>query len=207
MRLISAVALFSATVYATRHQYGNWNEGKGHQKGQQKDSVPTPYPVQDYPAPDYPPPAPPAPQEDPGCSTAPAHEMPSETPVNQEDQPTYEAPSVVEEPPAPTTPPPSQTVDVKPPAEGPQTHTVTVGGDAGLVYTPAEIIAEIGDVVHFVFHKQNHSVTQSTFDKPCNKLDTGEDSGLLPNPNNTVVPAPTWAYEVKEKVPTCKQAP
>lgn len=48
-------------------------------------------------------------------------------------------------------------------------HTVIVGGDAGLVYTPSEIVAAVGDVVHFVFMKNNHTVTQSTFDKPCNK--------------------------------------
>ncbi|KAF8431044.1 hypothetical protein BGX38DRAFT_1230096, partial [Terfezia claveryi] len=83
---------------------------------------------------------------------------------------------------------------------GPMTNTVTVGGDAGLVYTPSEIKATVGDIVHFIFHKQNHSVTQSTFDMPCNRLETGEDSGLMPNPNNTVVPAPVWAYT---EAPTC----
>ncbi|RPA79904.1 hypothetical protein BJ508DRAFT_210729 [Ascobolus immersus RN42] len=95
------------------------------------------------------------------------------------------------------------------PAAGPATHTVIVGGDAGLVYTPEHIQAEIGDLVHFVFHKQNHSVTQSTFDNPCvKKADSQFDSGLLPNPNNTVVPAPTWQYTVTAKEPTwwyCKQ--
>ncbi|KAF8475020.1 hypothetical protein BDZ91DRAFT_650310 [Kalaharituber pfeilii] len=106
------------------------------------------------------------------------------------------------------TPPPKYELDVQPPAEGPKTHTVTVGGDAGLVYTPEHVIAAVGDIVHFVFQKQNHSVTQSTFDLPCNRLETGEDSGLLPNPNNTVVPAPTWEYVVKDQAPTwwyCKQ--
>ncbi|KAF8418587.1 hypothetical protein EV426DRAFT_539579 [Tirmania nivea] len=102
----------------------------------------------------------------------------------------------------------SHEVDVSTPAAGPMAHTVTVGGDAGLVYTPPEVKAAVGDIVHFIFHKQNHSVTQSTFDKPCNKLEIGEDSGLLPNPNNTVMPAPVWAYTVKEEAPTwwyCKQ--
>lgn len=181
MRFISAVVLFSATVYASQH----WNEGKGYNNGDyEKETAPTPTPVQEYPAPDYTPP--------PCTSEVPVHET-----------------QAVEEPPAAhTTAPPSYEVDVKPPPEGPKTHTVTVGGDAGLVYTPAEIIADIGDTVHFMFLKQNHSVTQSTFDKPCNRLATGEDSGLMPNLNNTVVPAPAWEYIVKEKEPTwwyCKQ--
>lgn len=100
------------------------------------------------------------------------------------------------------TTPPSYEADVSTP--GLMTHTVTVGGDAGLVYTPSEIKAAVGDIVHFIFHKQNHSVTQSTFSEPCNRLEAGEDSGLLPNPNNTVVPAPAWEYTVKEETPTCK---
>lgn len=88
-------------------------------------------------------------------------------------------------------------------------HTVIVGGDAGLVYTPSEIVAAVGDVVHFVFMKNNHTVTQSTFDKPCNKKSAdAPDSGFLANANNTVVPAPTFEYTVVSMDPTwwyCKQ--
>lgn len=88
-------------------------------------------------------------------------------------------------------------------------HTVIVGGDAGLVYTPSEVVASVGDTVHFVFMKNNHTVTQSTFEKPCNKKSAdAPDSGFLVNANNTVVPAPTFEYTVISMDPTwwyCKQ--
>lgn len=132
-------------------------------------------------------------------STVWAHETPAPDPV-------HEMP--MEHPPAHDAPAPGYELEVGAPAEGPKTHTVIVGGDAGLVYVPPYLSAAPGDIVHFVFHKQNHSVTQSTFDKPCNRLETGEDSGLLPNPNNTITPAPTWDYVVKDEKPTwwyCKQ--
>ncbi|RPA95572.1 hypothetical protein L873DRAFT_1306808 [Choiromyces venosus 120613-1] len=94
-------------------------------------------------------------------------------------------------------------------AAGPMTHTVIVGGAAGLVYTPSQVMAGINDVVHFVFMSQNHTVTQSTFDKPCNKMAADAfDSNFMPNPNNTMSPAPTFKYTVTAKEPTwwyCKQ--
>jgi len=93
-------------------------------------------------------------------------------------------------------------------AAGPMTHTVIVGGDA-LVYNPSEIKAAVGDSVLFVFHKQNHTVTESTFAKPCNKKEgTTFDSGFVPNPNNTITPAPTYLYTVTSLEPSwwyCKQ--
>src|SRR5205807_1870892 len=90
----------------------------------------------------------------------------------------------------------------------PMTHTVIVGGDAGLLYTPEYVMAAVGDVVLFQFMKQNHSATQSTFAKPCVKMAGGLDSGLTPNPNNTTVPAPTFMVTVNTTSPTwwyCKQ--
>lgn len=96
-----------------------------------------------------------------------------------------------------------------PMASGGTTHTVIVGGDAGLVYTPSEVIAAVGDVVHFVFMKNNHTVTQSTFDKPCNKKSAdAPDSGFMTNTDNTIIPAPTFEYTVVSMDPTwwyCKQ--
>lgn len=88
------------------------------------------------------------------------------------------------------------------------THKVIVGGDAGLVYTPEFVYAAIGDVIHFEFHKQNHSVTQSTFAKPCVRKEGGVDSGLLPNIDNKESPAPTFEYVVDTTEATwwyCKQ--
>ncbi|CUS14645.1 unnamed protein product [Tuber aestivum] len=92
---------------------------------------------------------------------------------------------------------------------GPMTHTVTVGGMAGLIYNPSQVMAQVNDVVNFVFMSQNHTVTQSSFDKPCNKLSPDAfDSNFMPNPNNTMNPAPTFKYTVTAKEPTwwyCKQ--
>lgn len=78
-----------------------------------------------------------------------------------------------------------------------------------MVYTPDQITAAVNDVVHFVFMSQNHTATESTFAKPCNKQAAdAPDSGFMSNPNNTVVPAPTFDYTVTSTDPTwwyCKQ--
>jgi plastocyanin len=59
-------------------------------------------------------------------------------------------------------------------AAGPSTtHYVTVGGSAGLVYTPEYISANVNDVVVFNFGIHNHTVTQSTFAQPCLKTQGG----------------------------------
>ncbi|QSZ32083.1 hypothetical protein DSL72_001652 [Monilinia vaccinii-corymbosi] len=76
------------------------------------------------------------------------------------------------------------------------THTVTVGGASGLVYTPETVSAAVGDMVVFNFESQNHSLTQSTFATPCEKLATGMDTGFLPNVNNTITPAPAMAIQL-----------
>lgn len=69
-------------------------------------------------------------------------------------------------------------------------------------------MAQVNDVIQFVFMSANHTVTQSSFDKPCNKLSPDAfDSNFMPNPNNTVVPAPTFKYTVTAKDPTCKVLP
>ncbi|KAI9815046.1 MAG: hypothetical protein M1827_002889 [Pycnora praestabilis] len=87
------------------------------------------------------------------------------------------------------------------------THQVTVGGSAGLVYTPNTLEAAIGDMVQFTFMSENHTVTQAAFAKPCVKL-SGVDSGFMPNPNNTVNPAPSFVFQVTTSDPTwfyCRQ--
>ncbi|KAF5630560.1 serine-threonine rich protein [Fusarium sp. NRRL 52700] len=91
----------------------------------------------------------------------------------------------------------------------PQQHTVTVGGPGGLVYQPEELDnIPIGDTVVFEFLSQNHTVSQSAFDKPCALLEGGMDSGFMPNPNNTVSPPPQVAMQVMVDTPLwfyCKQ--
>jgi plastocyanin len=93
-----------------------------------------------------------------------------------------------------------------------RTHVVRVGStnpEQALTYMPSELTAEVGDMVQFQFAPKNHTVTQSTFDKPCepallNSNITGIYSGFMPvaadsemtatytiRINNT---APLWLY-------------
>ncbi|KAI0011706.1 Cupredoxin [Xylariaceae sp. FL0662B] len=88
------------------------------------------------------------------------------------------------------------------------THSVMVGGEAGLVYTPAEVQANMGDMVVFTFMSMNHTATQSTFAEPCTAMEGGMDSGFMPNMNNTVDPPPQVAMQVMTTEPLwfyCKQ--
>ncbi|KAL0960724.1 hypothetical protein HGRIS_005749 [Hohenbuehelia grisea] len=91
--------------------------------------------------------------------------------------------------------------------------TVLVGKDGGLTYEPTSVTAKVGDVIAFRFLSKNHTVTQSTFANPCEKMTTpaqGIDSGFMPvAPGATLFPqwsftinnasAPLWFY--------CAQAP
>ncbi|KAG8892885.1 hypothetical protein FRB99_002379 [Tulasnella sp. 403] len=62
---------------------------------------------------------------------------------------------------------------------------IKVGG-ADLVYTPPTVEADVGDVLRFHFGPKNHSVTQSSFWKPCTPLKGGFDSGFMPvSPDQT----------------------
>ncbi|KAI9827037.1 MAG: hypothetical protein M1826_006516 [Phylliscum demangeonii] len=68
--------------------------------------------------------------------------------------------------------------------------------------------ASAGDKVNFMFMSQNHTMTQSAFDKPCVKMHGGADSGFMPNPDNSKSPAPSMMFEVKTAGPIwfyCKQ--
>ncbi len=56
--------------------------------------------------------------------------------------------------------------------------TVDVGLN-GLTFTPNNITELPGTVVEFGFHPRNHTVTQSTFDKPCVPQENGFSSGFL----------------------------
>ncbi|KAL2759852.1 hypothetical protein ACRALDRAFT_2038619 [Sodiomyces alcalophilus JCM 7366] len=90
------------------------------------------------------------------------------------------------------------------------THSVDVGGPAGLVYHPESINAKVGDMVIFTFFAANHTATQSTFDKPCEPLAGGMDSGFIPNPDNTIDPPPQVAMQVMVDNPLwfyCAQGP
>jgi plastocyanin len=76
------------------------------------------------------------------------------------------------------------------------THSVTVGGPQGLSFSPQEVSANVGDMIIFTFYGQNHTVTQSGFDTPCDLLPGGMDSGFMANPDNTIDPPPQVAMQV-----------
>jgi len=65
------------------------------------------------------------------------------------------------------------------------THSIQVGPSGQLVYSPSNITANVGDTVEFFFNPKNHTVTQSSFTAPCQKLEAstgtvGLDSGFNP---------------------------
>jgi len=86
-----------------------------------------------------------------------------------------------------------------------ETIVVKVGESGSLAFSPESVTAKQGDVISFQFLTKNHTLTQSTFDKPCVKFDNGADSGFLPvSADATEVPqfsftvdnatAPLWFY-------------
>jgi plastocyanin len=90
-------------------------------------------------------------------------------------------------------------------------HKVIVGGTGNLTFNPPFISALPRDTVVFEFHQKNHTVTQSSFDDPCRKLDqngvTGFDSGFLPVADGAT-DFPTWNFTVTDTAPVwayCRQ--
>lgn len=66
-----------------------------------------------------------------------------------------------------------------------RTWVVTVAQNGSLTYSPEKLTAQPGEYVQFQFHAGNHTVTQSTFDQPCQPISmhtnvTGFHSGYLP---------------------------
>ncbi|KAL8823981.1 MAG: hypothetical protein Q9191_005389, partial [Dirinaria sp. TL-2023a] len=112
----------------------------------------------------------------------------------------------------------SETQQMNAPVQPPTaTQTVTVGGSAGLIYSPDNVKANKYDMIQFNFMSKNHTVTQSTFPEPCSKMPAMPgmpppiDSGFMPN-NGTGKPPmmmvqvtstsmPMWFY-CKQKKPT-----
>ncbi|KAF9468642.1 Cupredoxin [Collybia nuda] len=91
--------------------------------------------------------------------------------------------------------------------------TVTVGENNGLTYSPESVTAKVGDTIAFRFMSKNHTVTQSTFVKPCEAMTAptaGIDSGFQPVPAGATE-FPEWSFTVDdESTPFwffCNQAP
>jgi plastocyanin len=79
------------------------------------------------------------------------------------------------------------------------THTVAVGR-GGLHFEPDNVVAEIGEIVEFHYLPKNHSVAQSSFDKPCVPLDTGAIfSGFQPTTDGQS--KNVFQVEIKTKAP------
>jgi len=79
-----------------------------------------------------------------------------------------------------------------------ETFVVTVGKDASLLYEPTSVTAKLGDTVEFQFVSKNHTVSQSTFDKPCVAKADGIDSGYQFIPGGTTV-FPSWSFTVQNE--------
>ncbi|KAJ4348386.1 uncharacterized protein N0V89_009760 [Didymosphaeria variabile] len=55
-------------------------------------------------------------------------------------------------------------------------HRITAGSTVennGLHFEPQNVVAEVGDLIEFHFLPKNHTIVQSTFDKPCEPLADG----------------------------------
>jgi plastocyanin len=70
-------------------------------------------------------------------------------------------------------------------------HTVTVGADNNLAFSPNQITANAGDTVEFHFYGPKHSVAQSTFQSPCtpanaNAFFSGPISTTGSGPNSNI---------------------
>jgi len=91
------------------------------------------------------------------------------------------------------------------------THTIIVGMNSTLTYTPSSVNASIGDTVTFQFVAGNHTATQSTFADPCANNTTpmtGIDSGFRPAAANASS-LPAYSFAVTNSTPLwfyCRQA-
>jgi len=99
-------------------------------------------------------------------------------------------------------------------AAGTTVHVVKVGSSNGTIaYSPNNVTAAVGDMVQFQFAGGNHTVTQSTFDQPCqpiamNSNVTGVFSGFMPVSASTTS-APTYTIQINSTTPMwiyCSQA-
>ncbi|KAH8153447.1 uncharacterized protein LAJ45_02260 [Morchella importuna] len=88
----------------------------------------------------------------------------------------------------------------------PVTHIVIVGGLSNdgktpmLRYMPDNVIAKPGDKILFDFKAANHTVTQSSFEQPCQALDGGFKSGVRMNPTD-ITGLSTFQIDVKDDKP------
>jgi len=87
----------------------------------------------------------------------------------------------------------------------PTNISVQVGPGGQLVYSPSNISANVGDTVQFFFNPKNHTVTQSSFNAPCEKLEVstgkvGLDSEFT-NPTNVSLTTVGFQFTVNDTKP------
>ncbi|QSZ32689.1 hypothetical protein DSL72_002268 [Monilinia vaccinii-corymbosi] len=68
------------------------------------------------------------------------------------------------------------------------THTILVGADAQLTFSPNETKADVNTTLEFQFYPPTHSVAQAAFESPCSDENPSVFSVLV---NDT---APIWFY-------------
>jgi len=92
-------------------------------------------------------------------------------------------------------------------------HRITVGGPGGVIaFSPANITAQVGDTITFVFQQKNHTATASSFGAPCVDLlsstaQAGFDSGFMPVAADATT-FPTYTVQVNNTTPIwafCRQ--
>ncbi|KAJ6256068.1 hypothetical protein Dda_9160 [Drechslerella dactyloides] len=96
------------------------------------------------------------------------------------------------------------------PANSVAVHVITAMSDAGgkPVFMPAEVQANVGDLIQFQFHPMNHSVVQASFADPCIPISqsaagngqTGFFSGFMPVAMNSNT-MPTFTFQVNNTNP------
>ncbi|KAH9888172.1 hypothetical protein F4778DRAFT_797131 [Xylariomycetidae sp. FL2044] len=89
------------------------------------------------------------------------------------------------------------------PAGGVRKLHIDVGFDGKLMFNPSNVTELVGTVVEFSYNPANHSIVQSSFDKPCQPLEGGFAGPFVPTqqtPSGTTFvvvitnPNPIWFY-------------
>jgi plastocyanin len=80
-------------------------------------------------------------------------------------------------------------------------YTVKVGAGGKLLFDPQTVMAKVNDEVEFQFFARNHSVTQSSFDNPCNPIDRAIFSAFVPSASPDTASATTFTVKVTDTIP------
>ncbi|KAL2143644.1 hypothetical protein VTI28DRAFT_10151 [Corynascus sepedonium] len=85
--------------------------------------------------------------------------------------------------------------------------SVTVAANGNLKFSPEKLVAQPGEWVQFQFQAGNHTVTQSTFDQPCQPIGmhsnvTGFHSGYVPVAASAAEGMyPTYSIQINDTKP------